>query len=74
MNEYERTCMNCGKPILECMGFVMAGDFFLALQALQRGERLPKIRERCGKCVMKISLNEEVEGIDFGGVLYEFFV
>lgn len=57
----ERTCMDCGAPIFECMGFVVAGDFLAALEAMQKRDRLPKIRERCGKCVIRIFLKHALE-------------
>lgn len=46
-----RACCDCGKPLSACFGFVIAGDFVLALSgALPREE----VRERCGVCVERI--------------------
>jgi len=46
-----RACFECGEGIQACNGFVVAGDFILAVQGL-----LPfgKVRERCAKCVERI--------------------
>lgn len=38
----KRTCMVCGAPIVECMGFVLARDYLK--------NRIPP-REICGKCI-----------------------
>jgi hypothetical protein len=45
-----RPCFICGKKITACMGFVMAGDFVLAMEG-----KISKtaVRERCGSCVAR---------------------
>jgi hypothetical protein len=43
-----RSCMDCGKPVHLCMGFVLASDF---LEALAKKIPWTSVRERCGKCV-----------------------
>lgn len=48
-----RRCCDCGAEIRECMGFVVAGDWNLALLG-----KIPwsAIRERCAKCVERAAL------------------
>lgn len=42
-----RNCVGCGKEILECMGFVKAGDLLEFLD----GKRVQvAVRELCGTC------------------------
>jgi len=45
----DRKCQKCGVNILECMGFVNAGDF---LKAVEGEIAFSEIRELCGKCVL----------------------
>jgi hypothetical protein len=44
---WARCCMRCGKTIEQCMGFVHAGDWLLAMRGV-----IPwwLVRERCGLC------------------------
>lgn len=55
-----RCCMDCGRSISACMGFVLAVDFVVFAKSTRNGGNfLGSVRERCGRCVEKI-LQEEV--------------
>ena len=54
----KRQCMICLAPLDACMGFVIAGDWLMALG----GEIPPEtIRELCGKCVFRAEAEESGE-------------
>lgn len=45
-----RACHQCSSPIMECMGYVNAGDW----NKLSRGEITGnEVREICGLCVLR---------------------
>lgn len=46
----ERKCFVCGTPIVECMGFTMAGDFLRATHGVLPWD---EVRERCALCCEK---------------------
>ena len=48
-----RRCAECGALIHACMGFVFAGDFMRAMQAIASGEVPMPPRELCGVCGAK---------------------
>ncbi len=50
-----RECLNikCKQPIDKCMGFVLARDF---LAALHKDISWKDVRELCGKCVERASV------------------
>lgn len=48
-----RRCAECGTLIRECMGFVYAGDFIKAIEAISSGEAPMPPRELCGVCGAK---------------------
>ncbi len=51
-----RKCFRCDRPIDKCMGFVLARDFSAALKKDILWE---KVREFCGVCVLKASIELE---------------
>ncbi len=50
-----RYCCDCHTQIFECMAFVQAGDFMQAVGGLLFWFA---VRERCGRCVLRISIRE----------------
>ena len=60
-----RNCMRCHMPIFECMGSVLARDLIAAMDG-----KIPYImvREHCGKCAMKLSLDRIYAASYFKGV------
>lgn len=46
----KRMCIRCNKTITECNGFVLARDY---LDAIAGKVSWYRIRELCGKCVLK---------------------
>jgi hypothetical protein len=56
--------MDCGAPIFECMGSVVAGDFSLGMASLGAGGPPPRVRERCGHCVGRLVYPEDVREIE----------
>lgn len=52
----KRACFNCGKPIAECMGFVLGRD----LIRLFSGERILP-RELCDRCGFRMLLFEDMK-------------
>lgn len=49
-------CCECGEPLAECMGFTLAGDF---VQACEGRLPLSEVRQRCYKCVERITLQSQ---------------
>ena len=58
--EAARHCMDCGAGITLCMGAVLARDFDAALQG---NLSWTAVRERCGRCVLRIQLSGEVPDV-----------
>ncbi len=49
----ERNCFECGVPLCECMGSIVAGDF---LDFLEGKILFSQVRERCGHCVLRCQI------------------
>ena len=49
----ERNCFECGAPLCECMGSIVAGDF---LDFLEGKMLFSQVRERCSKCVLRYQI------------------
>ena len=49
----ERNCFECGAPLYECMGSIVAGDF---LDFLEGKILFSQVRERCGHCVLRYQI------------------
>ena len=47
-------CCECGDPIAECMGFVLAGDF---AEACEGKRPWNTVRQRCWRCVERALLS-----------------
>jgi hypothetical protein len=54
LDAHPRRCLMCGATIHLCMGFVLARDILLIMQATLAGLPVPaiKVREFCGRCVL----------------------
>ena len=50
----KRKCLNCGKEIKECMGFVLARDF------VNLDTNKPQLREICEQCSWLLSIKNDL--------------